>query len=154
MRLIVLLAILGSGVPAAGSGSPVALTLDGATLSALADLFEQGGFGQRDEERGAFLLAGSEGPCVLWPFTATRRASSFRGTIPEGAIAIAHTHPNARPDPSAGDWQVAETLGLPVFVVTARGVRAAVPGGGKAVVVLEGRGWPGRVGDGTRCLSP
>ena len=153
MRLSVFIAVAGLAV-LAGPLPANGLDLDSSTVSALADLFEKGGRGHRDEERGAFLLAGGEeslGPCVLWPFTATRRATSFRGRIPAGATAIAHTHPNERPDPSSGDWQMAESLGMPVLVVTARGIRAAVPGAERPVVLLEGREWARKASNGARC---
>ena len=123
------------------------MTLDERTTGLLADLYAKGGYGRVAIERAAFLVAGEEGTvrCVLWPFAPEFQQASFRGAVPAGTLAIAHTHPNHLPFPSAGDRALAQKLSLPVLVLTRKGIMAALPAGG--VPVSLARGWNIATGD-------
>ncbi|MGH9458509.1 MAG: hypothetical protein ACRD2J_12830 [Thermoanaerobaculia bacterium] len=127
-----------------------ALELDTADVALLADLLAEGGYGRLPIERAAFLVLtpGGERRCVLWPVTAELRAARFRGTIPPGTFAIAHTHPLDQPNPSPGDIATAESLGLPVIVITPRRIAAAVPFGGTEVLAT---GWWSREAGAAAC---
>ncbi|HUP64748.1 MAG TPA: Mov34/MPN/PAD-1 family protein [Thermoanaerobaculia bacterium] len=117
-----------------------AMTLDDRTTALLADLYAKGGYGRVAIERAAFLVAGEGGTvrCVLWPFAPEFQQASFRGTIPAGTLAIAHTHPNHLPFPSAGDRALAREIGVPVLVLTRKGIMAALPAGGAPVRLASG----------------
>jgi hypothetical protein len=93
-------------------------------------LLEEGGYGRLEREKAAFLIEEKKGTLTLqpWPAGAHRRAS-FRGRIPERAVAILHTHPRGEPKPSANDRAEARRLGMPVVVITPEAVIAAMPDG-------------------------
>ena len=98
-----------------------------------ADLLAEAGYGRFATERAAFLIAESDGGLTLapWEVRGYHRAS-YRGIVPERAIAIVHTHPAHLPQPSTHDRAEARRLGLPVVVVTPSGVEVAMPGRGEA----------------------
>ena len=93
-----------------------------------ADLLAEAGYGRFATERAAFLIAESDGGLTLapWEVRGYHRAS-YRGVVPERAIAIVHTHPAHLPQPSTHDRAEARRLGLPVVVVTPSGVEVAMP---------------------------
>ena len=97
------------------------------------ELLAEAGYGRFATERAAFLIAESDGGLTLapWDVRGYHRAS-YRGGVPERAIAIVHTHPAHLPQPSAQDRAEAKRLGLPVVVVTPSGVQVAMPGRGAA----------------------
>lgn len=72
---------------------------------------------------------------VQWPWSAESKKETWRGAIPTGTVANAHTHPNtASPKPSTtggitsrGDQGTADKIGLPVYVVTRNAIWKAVP---------------------------
>lgn len=93
-------------------------------------LLAESGYGRLDRERAAFLIRESDDSLTLapWPDGGFRHAS-YRGAIPEGTIAILHTHPATLPLPSPRDHAEARRLGIPVLVITPEGVIAAEPSG-------------------------
>ena len=99
-------------------------------------LLAESGYGRLPRECAAFLIRESDGTLTLepWPHGG-RRHASFRGRVPVGAIAILHTHPYGETRPSAQDRDEAKRLRMPVVVITAERVVAAMPDGGE--VVLE-----------------
>lgn len=113
--------------------------MDTGTIAVLADLFEKGGSGRLPMERAAFLVRdGERCRCLLWPFTGQFQQTSYVGAVPAAAFAVAHTHPNGMPNPSVADRALARRLELPVVVVTARRVSAAIPGEKRTRVLLTG----------------
>jgi hypothetical protein len=74
------------------------------------------------EEAGAFLVNDPNGGlrCELWPGPQKRRRAEYEGPIPDGTIALAHTHPNLQHlrAPSAKDGEEAERLALPIYVIS------------------------------------
>lgn len=104
-------------------------------VSWYAFLLEEGGYGRLEREKAAFLIAEDGGTLTLepWPSGAHRRAS-FRGRIPDRAIAVLHTHPRGEPRPSANDRAQARRLGMPVVVITPEAVVAAMPDGRETVL--------------------
>ena len=101
-----------------------------AAMDHFADLLASGGYGRLEIERAAFIIRESSGTITMerWESVAYRRAS-FRGSVPAGTIAIAHTHPLRSPGPSEHDRVEARRIGLPVIVVTPGGNVAAFPDG-------------------------
>jgi hypothetical protein len=119
MLALVLVAALGCGDLCAG-----------AARGHYADLLRSAGYGRFEFERGGFLIRERSGDITFAPWASIDfRRASFHGSIPEGTIAIVHTHPVNAPRPSARDRAEARRLGLPVVVVAPQGVVAAMPDG-------------------------
>lgn len=74
-------------------------------------------------ERAAFVVRSATGTfdLVRWP-RADFFSSRWKGRFPEGAVAVIHTHPIARPKPSAQDRAEAKRVGLPFYVVSRAGL--------------------------------
>ncbi len=98
-------------------------------------LLAEGGYGHLPRERAAFLIRESDGTLTLapWPDSSHRRAT-FRGRVPDGTLAVLHTHPKGEDRPSPRDRQEARRLGMPVVVITPEAAIAAMPDGGEVVV--------------------
>jgi hypothetical protein len=95
-----------------------------------ASLLEESGYGYLPRERAAFLIRETDGTLTLEPWPpGGRRHASFRGRVPVGTIAILHTHPRGEEWPSAQDREEARRLRMPVVVITAERVVAAMPDG-------------------------
>jgi len=100
----------------------LAVTLDASPC--FSELLKAGGYGMRNDERAAFLLARDDGgyDCAMWPRSNGYHSAHWDGPIPERAVAIAHTHPRHKPLPSVQDAAEAKRLGMPIYVVTPSGV--------------------------------
>lgn len=93
-------------------------------------MLEEGGFGRLPRERAAFLIRESDGTLTLQPWDDYgHRRASFRGRIPERALAVLHTHPMGEERPSSHDRAEARRIGMPVVVITPGGVIGAMPEG-------------------------
>jgi Prokaryotic homologs of the JAB domain len=99
------------------------------------ELLAAGGWGRLETERAAFLIRERNDALSLepWPGGGYRHAT-FRGVVPERAIAVVHTHPYGEDEPSRNDRAEAKRLGIPVLVVTPDSVIAAMPDGTTTVV--------------------
>src|SRR5581483_1901773 len=82
----------------------------------LQDLAVRGSSKVDDLEVAAFIVKGPDGAvrCLMWPHTANRRAEEYHGSVPEGTVAIAHTHPLFAELPSRGDVEQSKRIGLPM----------------------------------------
>lgn len=71
-------------------------------------------------EDAAFVVRDANGnlSIVRWPSAGMPDSAMWIGKVPEGAFAIAHTHPDWRPRPSKIDVVTARTAKMPVYVVT------------------------------------
>jgi hypothetical protein len=111
-------------------------------------------------ERAAFVIQQSDGSiaCQCWPSRHSYLTESFNGLIPENTIAIVHTHPVEFPKPSQKDKDEATRLGIPIYVLTIRGVYKAVPGVRNTATVLEHQAWyrqvPNKAPSGLASVSP
>ena len=113
--LIVLVTLLGSmNAPAADA------TIDTRAIALSWELLRTAGYGRSAREHSAFLVASANGELQLvrWRGEATSMSATYRGTIPNGTVAIVHTHPKDLPNPSDGDVALARKLNLPVYVLT------------------------------------
>jgi len=83
-------------------------------------LLAEARYGLSDAEHAAFIVREPDGSVKFdeWPFRPEWRQARFTGVVPATAFAIIHTHPNARPVPSAEDAATARRSGMPVYVVT------------------------------------
>lgn len=76
-------------------------------------------YGHAGYERAAFLvLQDGKLACQEWPPSFSFRSEKWTGSVPEGTVAIAHTHPRDERRPSRADMETAAALGVPVIVVT------------------------------------
>lgn len=93
---------------------------DPCVMNAFAQLLKRGEGILGRLEAAAFLVRDEDGSLrmVLWPRTEFSRKETFRGVIPPGTVAIAHTHPPTMERPSRGDEAEAARLGLTIMVVT------------------------------------
>ena len=91
-------------------------------------------YGHSDYESAAWVvLDHGQLECRDWPRTFAFRAESWEGQVPDGTVAIAHTHPAKMRRPSSGDLRVAGQLGVPVIVVTQGWVSIAATDGSIAL---------------------
>ena len=88
-----------------------------------------GWYGRVDWERAAFLRLGERGlfNCEVWPAKLQFHAATWSGRMPDGTVAIVHSHPRTLPDPSKNDVDEAHRLGIPVIVVTPDAVTMVMP---------------------------
>ena len=93
---------------------------DPSVLACFAHLLREAGFGFAPVERAAFVFMNADGEfrCLDWPATHQFKAAHWKGPIPVGVVAIAHTHPVASPYPSVDDRNEAVRIGMPIFVIS------------------------------------
>jgi hypothetical protein len=93
---------------------------DPAILAAFWELLGHAQYGFSEMEQGAFIICDDEGKLSLlqWPMTGRRKTTGWRGAVPQNAIGVVHTHPNATPKPSLHDAQTAIAMRMPVYVLT------------------------------------
>ena len=91
-------------------------------------LLKDAKWGTTPFEQAAFAVNSVEGRTefVHWPATRELLRANFSGTIPPGAFAVVHTHPNSKPMPSDDDRDVSKRLGMPVYVVTRGRIAVAI----------------------------
>jgi hypothetical protein len=82
-------------------------------------LLSKAQWGFSHEEQASFIVRTPAGKLtfVRWPAPQEANIQRYCG-IPRGTVAIAHTHPNWLPMPSAIDRGTAMTAHVPVYVVT------------------------------------
>lgn len=111
-------------------------------LTLLAELIDQSMGGLSDTESGAFIVKSASGHHLeLWPKSLKKYTTSYRGAIPAGIVAIAHSHPLSRPEPSRNDIEVAQRLGLDMYVVTRKSVYLIRGGSGTVTELLGSELW-------------
>ncbi len=91
------------------------------------------------DEHGAFVVRTPEGRhyFVEWPSNGSSNVLIWRGRVPEGVVAIVHTHPPLRYTPSKFDAAAARRFGVPVYILTPRRIIRTT--GDKPEVVKIGR---------------
>jgi len=96
-------------------------------VACLVHVLQAGAYGSRETERAAFLVVQADQTleCRDWPATHAFREARWVGPLPEGVVAVAHTHPVSFPDPSDQDLSEARRLGIPIFVLTPKIVTVA-----------------------------
>jgi len=119
-----------------------ALAMDPVVHARFVELLQQGGYGWFKTERAAFIIRQANGGYrfAVWPFMHKELEADYGGTIPEGLVAIVHTHPNTAKKPSAGDCETARRLGTPVYVLTANNIYVATSRG-EIVAVVANSSW-------------
>jgi hypothetical protein len=96
-------------------------------------------YGKAPYERAAFLVLQGDGTlaCHDWPPTFSYKSERWTGAVPDGTVAIAHTHPARLRQPSRDDIDSAARLAIPVFVVTQGWISMAAPDGGVTFVIRK-----------------
>lgn len=130
-------------------GTAVAVVLlslvDAQQLSLFAELLERAKHLPTGRESAAFLVRDSDNGLHLirWPASTTARQSTYRGRIPAGTIAIAHTHPELihLRMPSAQDAALARNSGLDVYVITRAEIWVARGATGNVIRVVSNGNW-------------
>ena len=110
--------------------------------AALERLLERAQYGLASFESAAWVVEDGKGGVGLrhWEFSGAAERATWRGPAPAGALAVVHTHPrrmDARP--SARDAALARRLGLPVYVLTTKGLWVARADGGIHLEALAPR---------------
>lgn len=125
--------------PAAIDGS---LLQQGSIVEAFAKLVARSGYGRFDIEQAAFVRLLPDGTFAarVWPSHRGFQRATFTGAIPEGTVAIAHTHPLGIPRPSRHDLELAARLGIAVLVLTPRNITLVRPDGA-IVTLLRNKPW-------------
>ena len=98
---------------------------------------------RQELEIAAFIVRrGDHFDCLLWPAKHGSYSVTFRGSRPEGTVAIVHTHPRWSNEPSPEDGALAQRVGLPVYVLTHFNITVATTGG-KMSWVVSNHYWSG-----------
>ena len=127
---------------------------DPQVLKSLQDLAVRGANLADDQEVAAFIVRDASGgtTCRLWPHTANLRSEHYRGGIPTGAVAVAHTHPLYAEQPSRGDVAESKRIGLPIYVITRWNLYVVDPRTGERVLLIVHKNWM-RGGSRNQCQS-
>jgi hypothetical protein len=123
---------------------PDAIFLSDAGRACFRNILRKSGWGLGGPfERAAFIIEQSDGSftCEEWPSLHSYLSESFHGTMPVHAVAIAHTHPVQYPMPSEQDKLEATRLGVPIYVITIRGVYKTIPGTRQVSKLAENQNW-------------
>jgi len=109
-------------------------------------LWQRSGYGNLPTERAMWIVQqNGQTSFVQWPWSAEHGSEKWKGPTPDGAVAIAHTHPSNRsPRPSGGDrgdHQTSNKIDRPVYVVTRFAIWKAVPGLKNPVQVARSGWW-------------
>ena len=93
-----------------------------------------------DIEHAAFVVRDAGGGIrfVRWMSNDPNRAR-YGGAVPQGCIAIAHTHPHYQQNPSHHDIEVARRTRIPIIVITPFAITIAQVDG--RVETLFSKGW-------------
>ncbi len=96
------------------------------------ELWRKAGFGRERRERAAWVVVAENGALVWrdWPPSGSFDREVWRGPVPDGTIAIVHTHANGfDPRPSLQDEKTARLRNLPVYAISRWGVFRVTPEG-------------------------
>ena len=142
MHFVLIAAALAGIIQQPDGGGVRALAAEEYVVDYFSDIFLRGALWRDAGETAAFLVRRNNGElqCLVWPTTNEYKGQSFRGRIPEGTVAIIHTHPSGAFQPSAGDAEQARLIGLPIFVLTRSHV-TAVDSRGNLLRVVDRRTW-------------
>jgi len=104
-------------------------------------LLSKAQWGMSHQEQASFIVRTPSGALtfVRWPAPEEANVQRYRG-VPRGTVAIAHTHPNWLPLPSAIDRGTAMSTHVPVYVVTK--TKITLTDGRKTRVVVDGEWSP------------
>jgi proteasome lid subunit RPN8/RPN11 len=119
------------------------IVADPAILIQLSSMARLGTSRVNQTEAAAFLVRRSERALELvpWPDHFENHRQSWRGTVPAGAIAVVHTHPDRSPIPSRGDCELARSTGLAVVALSRWAIWVIEPDAAEPVPLVVRRNW-------------
>jgi len=126
---------------------------DQEVLALLQDLAVRGASQPGNFEVAAFIVLKADGAvsCLLWPRSASVQSANYQGRIPDGTVAIAHTHPIYAPEASSGDVAQSKRIGLPIYVLTRLNLSVVDPSSGERVALIERKSWIRSMGQRREC---
>ena len=132
-----------------------AATENPAVLAALQDLGVRGFFEFEQREVAAFIVKDKMDriSCLVWPRSAGVRSAHYLGVIPDGTVAIAHTHPLRAEERSRGDIAESKRIGLPIFVITRWCLYVVDPASGDRVRLIYLKDWARPAGSSRGCKT-
>lgn len=144
-RVLAILCLCCATLPAADPPRPRAweiIARDEALLGKLASMTLFARSRANHTEAAAFVVW-REGTLSLvpWPDQFERHRQTWQGRIPDGAIAVVHTHPDRRPTLSLGDRDLARSTGLAVVALSRWAIWIADPDRSDPVPLVERRNW-------------
>lgn len=97
-----------------------AILRDHSVLVCFSQLVRRSYSGFATSESAAFLVTQADGSiqCIDWPTTRDFKQARWSGPLPDGVVAMAHTHPLSSPFPSPEDMAEARRVGMPIYVLT------------------------------------
>lgn len=117
------------------------LVADPTALDMFSRVLRLGLFGFRDEESAAFIVKRNDQlQCIIWPPTNEFHRASYRQALPEGVVAIVHTHPMSSPRPSSVDRETAQRLGIPIYAINLANIYQ-VDALGRVIAHVRNRQW-------------
>ena len=112
-------------------------------LPILRAVYARSGFRYNQYETAAFVSVAADGQyrCTMWPFQPLWHGQQFRGTVPEGTIAIVHTHPKGFDRPSGQDVAESKRTGYTFYVISFWCIYRIDPSTGRIVAVIRNDIW-------------
>ena len=112
--------------------------------TAFYQLWKDAAFGKDPNrtERAAWVISRSTGSdrFARWPASAARNSETWRGPLPEHAVALVHTHPdNMDEKPSGVDALIAQKTGMSLYIISSHGIWSITPDG--ELKKEAGRNW-------------
>lgn len=110
-------------------------------INAMNDAWMRSGNGTSGKEAG-FILVGSEQTYKIVPLAYTNEQGKITFTLPSGAFAVVHVHPNSSaPAPSDNDINVANSHQLLMFTESIRGLWLYDPSDKAKLLMATGVLW-------------
>ena len=95
-------------------------------------------------EHAAFVVRRADGKLavVRWSTDCAALGKTYRGFVPPNTVAIVHTHPEGRSQPSMQDVAEAKRIKRPICVLTRKGIWVADPAReGQPYALIENPRW-------------
>jgi hypothetical protein len=100
------------------------------------------GWNSKQSEKAAWIIRDRDGKIrwMEWDSAPEHRAATWKYEVPEGVIALIHTHPALTdPKPSRQDVRVAKQIKASVYTLSAFGIWRAAPNG--TITQEAGQDW-------------
>ena len=103
-------------------------------LTSFYGLWKDAAFGKDPNrtEKAAWIISNSGGSYSFqrWPCSAARNKETWKGRVPDHAIALVHTHSVIVDEkPSRQDVHIAQKLRMTLYVISSKGIWSAAPNG-------------------------
>ncbi|HSE39537.1 MAG TPA: hypothetical protein VLH08_02125 [Acidobacteriota bacterium] len=138
-RIVLVLFLLSLGTQNAGTEENFDTSEQ--VLDHFFELFSDSAFGYEQTESAGWIIQWNEQYILSkWPKMDEKYKQVWNQLIPEGVVAIAHTHPTSDiQKPSDKDVALAKAIKLPVYTICKAGIFKASPDG--AITRIQPRDW-------------